>query len=103
MSRRSVPELATPHPLGELLPGLYLDDDLVQRWTAGLDEVLAPVFLTLDSLDAYFDSRLAPIDFVGWLAGWVDAELDERWPARRAQRWSVRPPPSTRAAGPPAR
>lgn len=85
MSRRSVPELATPHPLGELLPGLYLDDDLVQRWTAGLDEVLAPVFLTLDSLDAYFDSRLAPIDFVGWLAGWVDAELDERWPARRAR------------------
>ena len=35
MSRRSVPALASPHPLGELLPGLYLDDDLVQRWTAG--------------------------------------------------------------------
>ena len=85
MSRRSVPALASPHPLGELLPGLYLDDDLVQRWTAGLDEVLAPVFLTLDSLDAYFDARIAPVDFLGWLAGWVDADLDERWPESRSR------------------
>jgi phage tail-like protein len=69
-------------PLVTRLPGLLQDDDFVERFTAGLDAVLAPVIATLDSLDAYFDPQLAPLDFVRWLAGWVglepDASLDER-------------------------
>jgi phage tail-like protein len=69
-----VPGLPSRHPIGELLPLLYADDDLAQRFTAGLDTVLAPVFATLDNLPAYFEPRLAPMDFVAWLAAWVGAD-----------------------------
>ncbi|MEU3454621.1 phage tail protein [Micromonospora sp. NPDC006766] len=74
--RGSVPGLVSPHPIGQQLPAVYLEDDFAQRFTAGLDEVLAPVLLTLDCLDAYFDLGLAPPDFVDWLAGWVAAPVD---------------------------
>ena len=75
--------LASPHPLGTLLPPLYFEDNFAQRLTAGLDEVLAPVFATLANLPAYVDPRVAPIDFVEWLAGWVGLALDQTWPADR--------------------
>ena len=68
--RGAVPGLPTPHPIGLALPALYLDDGFTQRFTAGLDEVLAPVLLTLDCLDAYLDLELAPPDFLDWLAGY---------------------------------
>jgi phage tail-like protein len=61
------------------MPGIYHDDDLCQRFLAGLDEVLAPVLCVLDNLDAYFDPALAPDDFVAWLATWVGLALDENW------------------------
>lgn len=74
--RGSVPGLVSPHPIGQQLPAMYLEDDFAQRFTAGLDEVLAPILLTLDCLDAYFDLALAPPDFLDWLAGWVAAPVD---------------------------
>ncbi|GAB2719901.1 phage tail protein [Kitasatospora kifunensis] len=80
MSRAALPGLPSPHPIGELLPALYADDDLAQRLTAGLDTVLAPVFATLDNLPAYFQPRLAPVDFLDWLAAWVAVEVDPAWP-----------------------
>ncbi|MFE7133872.1 phage tail protein [Streptomyces sp. NPDC057638] len=80
MSRAAVPGLASRHPIGALLPDLYAEDDLAQRFTAGLDTVLAPVLSVLDNLPAYFDPRLAPPDFLVWLASWVGAELDPEWP-----------------------
>src|ERR1700730_1144995 len=69
-------ELPSRYPIGGLLPALYADDDFAQRFTAGLDTMIAPVVSTLDNLAAYFDSRLAPEDFLMWLASWVGAELD---------------------------
>jgi phage tail-like protein len=81
--RGTVAGLASPHPLGELLPALYADDEFAQRFTGALDEVLAPVVSTLDCLDAYFDPALAPADFVDWLAGWVALPLDESWSVER--------------------
>lgn len=72
--------LSTPHPIGERLPAVYLDDDFTQRFVAALDEVLAPMLLTLDSFPAYLDPRLTPEDFLTWLAGWVAFTLDESWP-----------------------
>jgi phage tail-like protein len=85
---------ATPHPLALLLPGLFLDDTLMRgdaEFTrglcAGLDEVLAPASVTLDCLEAYFDPRLTPPDFLDWLATWVGLSLDQNWPEeqRRAR------------------
>ncbi|GAB3159057.1 phage tail protein [Micromonospora sonneratiae] len=78
--RGVVPGLPSPFPIGLALPALYLDDDFTQRFTAGLDEVLAPVLLTLDCLDAYLDLSLAPPDFLDWLTGWVAVPMDETWP-----------------------
>jgi phage tail-like protein len=72
--------------LGWALPGLFHDDTFLQQFTAGLDEVLAPVFTTLDNLVAYFDARLAPADFVAWLAAWVGLALDEHWPEEQQRR-----------------
>ncbi|WP_410534756.1 phage tail protein [Streptomyces sp. KL2] len=85
MSRAAVPGLPSRYPIGGQLPALYADDDLAQRFTSGLDTVLAPVFATLDNLPSYFDPRVAPADFLVWLASWVGAADDPRWPlaARR--------------------
>lgn len=77
--RAGLPELPTPHPIGDRLPGIFLEDEFTQRFTAALDEVLAPVFATLDCFASYLDPRLAPDDFVDWLAGWVALELDDSW------------------------
>ncbi|MFD5465909.1 phage tail protein I [Kitasatospora sp. NPDC127059] len=86
MTRAAVPGLPSPHPIGELLPALFAEDDFAQRFTAGLDTVLAPVFNTLDNLPAYFRPRLAPVDFLDWLATWVAVDIDPDWPeeVRRA-------------------
>ncbi len=78
--RATIPGLPSPHPIGQALPALYLDDEFVQRFAAGLDEVIVPILLTLDCLDAYFDPALAPDDFVDWLGGWVAAPVDDGWP-----------------------
>lgn len=80
MSRAAVPGLPSRYPIGEQLPALYADDDFAQRFTAGLDDVLAPVFATLDNLPSYFDPRVTPADFLAWLATWVGAGDDPRWP-----------------------
>ncbi|MFJ3580980.1 phage tail protein I [Streptomyces sp. NPDC090127] len=85
MTRAAIPGLPSRHPIGALLPALYADDDLAQRFTAGLDTVLAPVLSTLDNLPAYFDPALTPPDFLHWLATWVGVDLDEEWPEELAR------------------
>lgn len=80
MTRGALPGLPSRHPLGEQLPSLYAADDFAQRLTAGLDTVLAPILSTLDNLPAYFDPRLAPEDFLSWLASWVAVDVDPSWP-----------------------
>src|SRR5262245_6636884 len=69
------------HPIGERLPAIYAEDTFVQRFTAGLDEVLAPVITVLDSFADYLDPNLAPEDFLDWLTYWVALDVDERWTA----------------------
>jgi phage tail-like protein len=75
--------LRSPHPLGPSLPGIYQEDDLAQRFVSAFDEVLAPVFASLDGFEAYLDPELAPADFVEWLAGWVALALEQDWPLER--------------------
>ncbi|MGR4882456.1 phage tail protein [Streptomyces sp. LARHCF249] len=69
--RAAVPGLASPHPFAGRLPEVYAESDFAVRFTAAFDDLLAPVHVTLDCLDSYFDPRLAPVDFLDWLAGWV--------------------------------
>ncbi len=86
MSRGTVDGLPSAHPLADRLPGVYLEDDMARGFSRGFDTVLAPVFLTLDCLDAYVCPRLSPEDFLPWLASWVGASLVESWPADRKRR-----------------
>ena len=75
--------LASPHPLVDTLPALYREDRFAQDLCGGLDEVLAPILATLDSLDAYLDPGTAPDDMLGWLAGWLGIALDGNQSAGR--------------------
>ena len=81
--RGLVAGLPSPHPLGPALPALYHDDSFAQRFLAGLDEVMAPIYSTIDNFDAYLDPHLTPHDFLSWLAGWVGIALDESWDEER--------------------
>ncbi|MGN9807477.1 phage tail protein [Micromonospora sp. L32] len=81
--RGAVEGLGTPHPLARQLPAMYAADEFAQRLLAALDDVVAPVYATLDNLAAYVDPRLGPTDFVDWLAGWVAATVDQDWPVER--------------------
>ncbi|MCU1566716.1 MAG: phage tail protein [Pseudarthrobacter sp.] len=84
--RGMVNGLASPVPLAPRLPAVLQEDDFLRQFLRAFDDALAPVFTTLDGLDSYFDPRLAPEDFLDWLADWVGIRLDESWPAdqRRA-------------------
>ncbi len=77
--RGHVPGLAVPRPLGSTLPGVYQEDAFTQRLTQAFDDVVAPVYETLDNLAAYVDPWLAPADYLDWLGGWVGAVIDETW------------------------
>ena len=78
-----MPGLASPYPLGQTLPSLYRDDVFAQNLCDGLDEVLAPIIATLDSLPAYLDPGTVPDDMLGWLAG-LDGDRAGRAPERGA-------------------
>jgi hypothetical protein len=100
-ARGAARDLVNPHPLAAHLPGIYQEDDgLALAMAAGLDEVLAPIFAVLDSLDAYFDPRLAPEDFLGWVAGWLAIRLDAVSGARVFIRESGGTASSTRPGAP---
>ena len=89
-ARGTIRGLSSAHPLGTYLPALFHDDPFAQRLTAALDEVLAPVISTLDNQSAYLDPRVAPDDFLDWLAGWVGATVDEQWPVERRRQAVMR-------------
>ncbi|MFJ6609921.1 phage tail protein [Streptomyces sp. NPDC091289] len=84
--RSGIPGLPTPHPLIDQLPSIYLEQDFLQRFLAALDDVLAPVLLSIDNLPAHLDPRSAPDDFLDWLAQWVavDPHKDSPPELRRA-------------------
>ncbi|MFC4508348.1 MULTISPECIES: phage tail protein [Streptomyces] len=69
--RGTVAGLPTPHPLIYQLPAVYLGEDFIQRFLGALDDVLAPVLLTMDNLPAHLDPRTAPEDFLAWMGEWV--------------------------------
>jgi phage tail-like protein len=88
--RGTVDGLVSPRPIGEGLPAIYQDDELCMQLTSAFDEMLAPIFATLDCLHCYLDPRLAPEDFVEWLAGWVGVEIDQSWTLERLRELVLR-------------
>ncbi|MFF3159102.1 phage tail protein [Streptomyces sp. NPDC057910] len=84
--RGLVEGLASPYPIKGLLPTIYQEDEFLQRFTAGLDDVLAPVISTLDCLEHYLDPALTSEDFLPWLASWLDVDLGASHDAVRHRR-----------------
>ena len=60
--RGTVDGSPSPLPLAATLPAMLREDPFAQQLCAGLDEVLAPVLLTLDGFAAYLDVATAPQD-----------------------------------------
>lgn len=79
MTRGLTPDVASRHAVVDTLPAMLQEDEFLRRFTAAIDDLLTPLFATLDCLDSYVDPRLAPMDFLDWIAGWVGLELDPRW------------------------
>jgi phage tail-like protein len=86
LMRGLIDALPSPRSLGAELPAAFQEDDFCQRLMSAFDEVLAPLFVTLDCLDSYLDPDLAPEDFLDWLASWVGVEIDETWTLERRRR-----------------
>ena len=97
-----VGEAASPRSLLGGLPGIYQEDDFGSRWVSAFDDLLAPVFHSLDSLDAYIDPVLTPEDFLSWLASWVGVVLDENWPIERRREFVANAVSLYRLRGTPA-
>jgi phage tail-like protein len=57
--------------------------NFIQRFTRAFDDILGPVFLVIDCLDAYLDPSVTPLDFLEWLADWMGVQLIETWPEAR--------------------
>lgn len=83
LHRGLVPRLKTPRPIGPELPALFQEDSFAQRLTAAFDDMLAPIFNSLDNFEAYLDPWLSPEDFLDWLGAWVGLELDEALPLEK--------------------
>ncbi|HLL64140.1 MAG TPA: phage tail protein [Micromonosporaceae bacterium] len=81
--RGAIEGMAPPESLAAGLPPAFFGNDFTRGMIEAFDQVLVPVFATLDDFDAYLDPRYAPEDFLRWLAGWLGFPLDERWPAER--------------------
>jgi phage tail-like protein len=84
--RGLVEGLPSPRAIGTQLPAALQEDEFCQRMMTAFDDVLAPIFNTLDCFETYLDPQLAPPDFVAWLAGWVGVEIDETWTLDRLRR-----------------
>jgi phage tail-like protein len=70
--------------IGSLLPAVYQEyDENALRFTAGLDSVLAPVWLSIDCYDAYLSPTLSPDDVTEWLATWVGIVAEDNWHPER--------------------
>ena len=63
-------------PFAPTLPAMIREDPFAQQLCAGLDEVLAPVVMSLDAFPAYLDLATTPPDMLPWLGHWLGMEVD---------------------------
>lgn len=78
--RGTIAGLQTPSPLADTLPAVLREDVFARGLCASLDEVLAPVLLSLDAFPAYLDLTTTPTDMLPWLAQWLGMAVDADQP-----------------------
>jgi phage tail-like protein len=74
----------------QYLPTPYQDDGFMGRFLLIFESILSPIEQTIDGVASYFDPRLAPADWLPWLASWMGIELDENWPIERRRQLIAR-------------
>jgi phage tail-like protein len=94
-----IPTLGSPAPLITRLPAILQEDEFLERALPAFDAVIAPVYATLDNLEAYVRPEYAPADFLEWLARWVDIAVDEEWTEEQRRRIVAEAPALHRRAG----
>jgi phage tail-like protein len=62
------------------LPAFFGANEFLGRFLLIFEHLLTPLDRQIEHLADYFDPRLAPPDFLPWLASWLGLVLDERWP-----------------------
>ncbi len=65
------PLVAAPMALRRAVPAVYQEDPLFAELCHAFDELIAPLVSAMDCFTAYLDPRLAPDDFLPWLADLV--------------------------------
>jgi len=75
--RGTIAGLSSPVPLADTLPSVLREDPFARELCASMDEVLAPVLLTLDAFPSYLDLTTAPEDMLPWLAQWLGMTIDQ--------------------------
>jgi len=72
--------------LASYLPGILRSDPFLSNFLRVFDSMLRPLLQQLDSMDYYFDARLAPSELFSWLETWVSVSTQRTLsePARRA-------------------
>ena len=84
--RFGVEGLCSPRPFMDTMPLVYRGDPLSEQLCDAFDDVLAPIFATLDCFTAYLDPKTAPADMLDWLAGWIGLTVSgHQEPARKRE------------------
>lgn len=71
-------------------PAIYREDERArafgQDFLALYESLFGDVEEVISTLGSVFDAGSAPEEFLGWLAGWLALDLDERWTEQRRRR-----------------
>ena len=70
----------------QYLPAIYSEDEFMGRFLKIFESILTPVEQTVGQIPLYFDPKLAPEEFLPWLAFWLDLVLDREWPVAKRRR-----------------
>jgi phage tail-like protein len=85
MARLGLENVGVTSCMVDLLPAVLRTDDFAAAFVAGLDDVLAPIVMTIDGLANYVDPDIAPADFLAWLAAWFGVDVDPGWSEERTR------------------
>lgn len=61
------------------LPAIYDDDDFMGRFLMLFESFWNPISNQIDHLDYYFDPKMAPPEFLAWLASWFSITFQDDW------------------------
>ena len=68
------------------LPSIYQQDELMGRFLMLFESFWAPIEMQIDQNADYYDPRLAPPEFLPWLASWTGMVLDSQLPLKIRRR-----------------